>query len=113
VHRIGEALQVQHAAVDVADAVHCAGDVHEALRGEDLSRTGFAAQPRSDVENATAVPGPDRDGLADVESDAHRERHVGGRPRLVEEAALQVDRRPDRLARGAERDQRLVATELE
>jgi hypothetical protein len=59
--------------------------------------TGLPAQPRREVQGPTPVPALDLNRLACIQPDPHGEREIRGRQRLLKEARLQLDRRPDRL----------------
>ena len=76
-HRIGEALELDLAAVAIADALDGAGEVDEPLAGQDLPGTGLPAQPRGEVQGPAAVAVVDRHRLAGVEPDPDRERGSG------------------------------------
>ena len=70
-----------------------AGQVDEVCAGEDLAGGRRGAQPGGQVEGRAAVAVADRDRLAGVEPDAHRERQLGSRPCLVGEARPAARRR--------------------
>ena len=89
------------------------GQVDNRLAGEDLAGQGDAAQSRRQVQRAAAIAALCGHCLARVQAhtDAKREGRLSVRP--FPESALQLDRRPDRLAGGRKDAKRLVATQLE
>ena len=111
--RVGEALEADRSAVDVGDALDLPREVRDRRAGEDLGRRGDPAESSGEVEGPAPVPVVDGHRLARVQADPHRERQRRIRHGLVDEAPLQLDRRPDRLSSGVEHRHDLVAAELQ
>ena len=109
---IGKPLEVQLAAIEVADAVNRASEVNDALTAQDLAGTGLPAQPRREVQCPTAEPALDLNRLAGIQPDPHGEREIRSRQRLLKKTRLQLDRRPDRLTRRTEDREGLVSPQL-
>ena len=110
---IGESFEVQLPAIDVADALDRASEVNDALTAQDLAGTGLTAQPRREVQSATAVPAFDRHRLTGIEADPHGEGEIWNRDRLLEKARLQLDRSPDRLTGRTEHCKGVISPELD
>ncbi len=114
VHRVGDVLQVHAPAVAVVEPGEPAGESARRLGQEHLAPVGTSAEPGGDVERRSAEGAVGkRDGLTGVDSDPDRERKVGLGQRLLLEQRLEVDRGADRLPRGREHRQRLVAAQLD
>ena len=101
-------LQLERARVDVRQALHLRRQVDHRLGREDLAGLRLGAEPGSEVQGAAAVAPLDRDRLARVQADPHPTGQVD-----LLEAALHGDRGAERLPRGHEHHERLVASELE
>ncbi len=115
-HRVDgpiDALQLLRRQRLERQARHRTRQVDEVGAGDDLAGGRRGAQPGGHVERGPAVAVADRDGLARVEPDAHRERQLGSRPRLVGQRVLELDRAAQGLARGVEDGEDLVAAELD
>ena len=102
-----EALHALQAPQSVHDAVGLAGQVGDRLGGQHLAGARQRAQPRRAVERAAAEAVVDGDRLAGVEADPDAARQRGGG-----QPPLELDREAQRLARGVEDQQRLVAAQL-
>ena len=97
----------------VLDPLHRPREVGGDGARQDLARSSQAAQPRGEVERATAVAALDRDRLADVDPDADQQRHVGVADGLGDEPLLQGHGRVDRVAGRPEDRECLVTAQLE
>ena len=106
-HRPLEALEPLGAADAIRDTLGRSGEVNDPLAREDLTRPCARAEPGSRVERCAAVSAADRDGLAGIEADADPARESFLHTRL------QLDRGLQRVTRGFEHDERLVAAQLE
>ena len=111
--RVGEALEADRSAVDVGDALDLPREVRDRRAGEELGRRGDPAESSSQVERPAPVAVVDGHRLPRVQADPDRERQRRIRHGLVDEAPLQLDRRPDRLSSGVEHGHDLVAAELQ
>ncbi len=90
---------MEFAAVEVGDALDRAREVNDGSAGEDLAGAGLGADQGREVHGVAAVPSVDLHGLPYVEPDPDGQRKVRSRLRPLETAALNLDRRADRLAR--------------
>ena len=105
-------FELDGASIDVGDTVHLPREMRDGRAREDLGGSGDAAQPRREVERPAAIAALDGDGLAGVQPDPDRERERRLRDGLVDEPALELDRRSDRLPGRVEDHERLVTAEL-
>jgi hypothetical protein len=87
--------------------------MHDALTGEDLAGGRLAAQPRREVQGSASVTLLHRNRFARIQPDPHRKRTIWTPPRFFQEARLKIDGRTDRLTRGAEDREGLVAPNLD
>ena len=102
-----EALGALQAPQPVAYAVEVARQMHDAVAGQHLAGLRDRAQPRRAVECAAVEVVGLPDGLAGVDPDTDRAGEV-----LLGDPPLQIERIPQRSARGREHDHRLVAPVL-
>ncbi len=110
---IGEPLEMQLPAIDVGDAIERASEVNDALTAQDLAGAGLPAQPRREVQGPTPVSALDLNRLARIQPDPHGEREIRSRQRLLQEARLQLDRRPDRLTGRTKDGEGLITPQLD
>jgi len=111
--RLGQTFQHEVAPVLEPDPLDPPGEVGDLLAGQDLARSGLAAQPRGQIERPAPIAALHGNGLSGVESDPHHEgqRRVGDG--LLDEPVLQLHRRPDGLPGGTENRERLVTAKLD
>ena len=82
--------------------------MNDGVRRDDLAGPRERAQPCGEIQRTASVAVTDPYRLAGVHADADPSRQLGGR-----ELGLQLQGRPQGLARGREDDQRLVAAQLD
>ena len=106
--RLGEPFHALEPPLAVANAVHGARELEHGLAREHFAGAGERAKPSGEVERTAAVPVRDRNRLAGVESDADAARKI-----RRGNFCLELHRRTQRLPRGVEDDERLVAAKLD
>ena len=108
-----EAFQTQAFALHEADAFQPSGQARHRVARQDLAGRRNAAEPGGEVERAAAIAALHRDCFAGCQTDADPEREHGPAVDPFPEPRLQLDGRPQRLPRGSERAESLVATQLD
>ena len=101
---------MQLAAIDVSHAFDRASEVHQAVAPQYLARTRSLQSLAARFRAPPREPALDRHCLPGVQPDPDRKGQIRRGPRRLEEANLQVDRRPDGLTRRAEHGERLVTS---
>ena len=114
VHGVLEALERRRPALLESDPpVHGECPLHDGARHQDLARRGVRAEPRRHVERDPPIAVLDRDGLAEVDPDPHREREHRVGLALLRARRLELDGRADGLGGRLEHGERFVAPELD
>ncbi len=105
-HRLREALHTLDSPLAVFDAVDRARELEHGLCRQHITGPRQRAESRGEIERTAPVPLADRNRLAGVETDTDPERKPDA-------FLLKLERRPQRLPRRVEDDERLVAAQLD
>jgi hypothetical protein len=110
---VGDVLEPDSSAVAVVQPAQAAGETRSGLADDHLAARRAPTQTGGDVQRGAAeAPVLELDRLARVDPDADPQRNVELGRGLME-LLLEVDRGADRLTRGAEDHERLVAADLD